>query len=59
MSSNMSVKRLCEWCGSEFLAKTTVTHYCSGACNKRAYEALARQQKIEINSKFVELPFCK
>lgn len=39
MSSNIKIKRICEYCNSEFIAKTTVTRYCSSICRKRNYRA--------------------
>ena len=47
MSSNIQVQRICEHCGEEFTAKTTVTRYCGGTCSKRAYKARLKNQKIE------------
>ena len=47
MSSNIRVKRICEHCGVEFIAKTTVTKYCGDRCAKRAYKARKRAEKIE------------
>lgn len=46
MSSNIKVQRICQWCGIEFTAKTTVTKYCSGACGKRSYKDRIKKQKI-------------
>lgn len=53
MSSNIRVKRICQECLESFIAKTTVTKYCSDRCSKRAYKSRKRAQAIE-NSK--ELP---
>lgn len=47
MSSNILVVRICQYCGKEFLARTTVTKNCSPQCAKRAYKARIRTQKIE------------
>jgi excisionase family DNA binding protein len=47
MSSNIQVQRICQHCGNEFTAKTTVTKYCSDNCAKRAYKALKRIEKVE------------
>jgi len=47
MSSKIKVKRICEYCGNSFEAKTTVTKYCSHRCNSRAYKAQAKGIKIE------------
>jgi hypothetical protein len=46
MSSNFTVNRLCEQCGNVFVAKTTVTRFCSKLCNKRHYKAKERSQKM-------------
>jgi len=47
MSSNITVQRICQHCGSEFTAKTTTTQYCSMTCNRRAYKAKVKNGKIE------------
>jgi excisionase family DNA binding protein len=47
MSSNIKVQRICQHCGNEFTAKTTVTQYCSDVCSKRAYKARVRAAKVE------------
>jgi excisionase family DNA binding protein len=46
MSTNIRIKRICEFCLQEFTAKTTRTKYCSHKCNSRAYKAAVRQEKI-------------
>ncbi|MEM6272800.1 MAG: helix-turn-helix domain-containing protein [Bacteroidota bacterium] len=46
MSSNIRVQRICQHCGSEFTAKTTVTKYCSDSCAKKAYKARKRAEKV-------------
>ncbi len=46
MSSNISIQKVCEYCESNFIAKTTVTRYCSDNCAKRAYKARKRAEKI-------------
>jgi len=51
MSSRLQIKKLCEHCDEEFIAKTTVTKYCSHKCNQRAYKAKKRQEKIENATK--------
>ena len=51
MSSNIKVQRICQYCGEEFTAKTTVTKYCSDNCAKRAYKAKKKEEKIEISNK--------
>ena len=51
MSSNIKVQRMCQHCGNEFTARTTVTQYCSDNCSKRAYKARLRDSKIEQSNK--------
>lgn len=47
MSSNIKVKRICQYCGEEFTAKTTTTRYCSHRCNSADYKKRVRAKKIE------------
>ncbi len=51
MSSNIQVQRICQHCGKEFIARTTVTQYCSDTCSKRAYKARLRACKVEQSNK--------
>ena len=51
MSSNVRVQRVCQQCGKEFTAKTTVTQYCGDPCAKKAYKARGRAAKIEASNK--------
>jgi excisionase family DNA binding protein len=46
MSTNIQVQRLCQFCGEEFTAKTTVTKYCSLRCASRAGKARKSEEKI-------------
>jgi excisionase family DNA binding protein len=50
MSSNLKVQRICQHCGKEFTARTTVTRYCSDNCAKRAYKARQRASKVEASN---------
>ena len=50
MSSNISVKRVCQYCGKEFAAKTTVTKYCSLQCNSTHYKAKVRAAKVDASN---------
>jgi len=54
MSSNLSIKRICLFCGDEFYAKTTTTKYCSHKCNSRHYKQKLRDKKVEATSIPVE-----
>lgn len=47
MSSNIQIQRVCEFCGNEFTARTTVTKLCSAKCRKASYKARQRAGKIE------------
>lgn len=51
MSSNIKVQRICQCCGNEFTARTTTTQYCSISCNRAAYKAKLRAERIEISNK--------
>ena len=46
MSSTIKVQKICQYCGIEFTARTTVTKYCSHTCNSRAYKAQKRVAKV-------------
>jgi hypothetical protein len=47
MSRNIQIKRICQYCGKEFIAKTTKTAYCSHSCNSLAYKAKIKAGKIK------------
>lgn len=51
MSSSIQVQRVCQHCGKEFTARTTVTQYCGDVCSKRAYKARLKVSKIEASNK--------
>ena len=51
MSSNIKIQRICQHCGNEFTARTTVTQYCGDICAKRAYKARVKVSKIESSNK--------
>jgi excisionase family DNA binding protein len=50
MSSNIRIKRICQHCENEFIAKTTVTKYCGDNCAKRAYKARKKAEKMEASN---------
>lgn len=54
MSSNIEVQRICQHCGKEFTARTTITRYCSHRCNSAALKAKARAGKVEESNKETE-----
>ncbi len=41
------VQRICQYCSSEFTARTTVTKYCSKTCASRAIKAQKRAEKVQ------------
>jgi len=47
MSSNIQVQRICQHCGTEFIARTTVTKYCSHRCGSLANKAMKRAEKVQ------------
>ncbi|MGQ7869954.1 helix-turn-helix transcriptional regulator [Sunxiuqinia sp. sy24] len=47
MSSKIQVQRICQFCGSEFIARTTVTKFCGDICAKRAYKERKRTEKLQ------------
>jgi excisionase family DNA binding protein len=47
MSSNIKITRICQFCGAEFTARTTVTKYCSHPCASSAYKQRTRNQNME------------
>ena len=51
MSSNIRIKKKCQLCNSEFIAKTTVTKFCGDTCAKVAYKARKRAEKIQKAAK--------
>lgn len=46
MSSNIKVQRVCQYCGKDFEARTTVTKFCSTDCARRGYKERIRKGKI-------------
>lgn len=48
MSTNIRIKKTCEFCEIEFIAKTTRTRYCSHNCNRKHYKQLKREEKIRV-----------
>lgn len=46
MSSKIQIQRICEYCGKEFTAQTTVTRFCSHKCNSRAYKLKVKELKV-------------
>jgi excisionase family DNA binding protein len=51
MSSNIKVIRVCQHCGNEFTARTTVTKYCSLKCGSAFNKQKIRNRKVEVSNK--------
>jgi len=46
MSSNIKILKICQHCGKEFIAQTTVTKFCSHKCASRNYKLRKKEEKI-------------
>jgi predicted DNA-binding transcriptional regulator AlpA len=51
MSTNIQIKRICKHCKKLFIAKTTVTRYCSHRCNQRDYKLNKKKKKMQRSKK--------
>jgi excisionase family DNA binding protein len=51
MSSKIEVQRICQHCGNEFTARTTVTRFCSHRCGSLAHKQKVRAGKVEESNK--------
>lgn len=47
MSSNIIVRKICEYCHKEFDARTTTTRFCSHKCNSTNYKKQVREHKLK------------
>ena len=54
MSSNLKIKRICAWCGKEFIAQKTTTACCSKQCANALYKKRKRDEAIKTNNQIVE-----
>ncbi|MGE6397348.1 helix-turn-helix domain-containing protein [Chryseobacterium scophthalmum] len=59
MSSNLKIRRICQHCGHEFVAKTTVTRYCGDNCSKKAYKLRGRKLTMSDSAPEIQnsIPF--
>ena len=46
MSSNIAIPKICIHCNNWFIAKTTVTKYCSVNCARKESKKIKRNEKI-------------
>jgi predicted DNA-binding transcriptional regulator AlpA len=49
MSSNIRINKVCKHCNRFFIAKTTVTSFCSDQCAKNNYKKRQRENKISLS----------
>ena len=54
MSSNLKIKRICAWCGKEFIAQKTTTACCSKQCANSLYKKRKRDEAIKANNQIIE-----
>lgn len=47
MSSNIEILKICQHCEKTFIARTTVTKFCSHKCASRNYKKRKRDEKIQ------------
>ena len=56
-ATNITVKRVCEFCGKEFISQKITTRFCSRECNNKAYKLRLRQTHVkESENKTAEKP---
>lgn len=59
-TSNIRIKKVCEWCGKEFEAQKCTTRFCCKRCAEHAYKERQRQQrKRETETKVIETIICE
>lgn len=45
--SKIQVKKICQFCGKEFIAHKLTTMFCSHQCAQQSYKVRKREQKLE------------
>lgn len=55
MSSNIRIKRVCQFCKQTFVAKTFSTKYCSHSCNSKDYKRKLKEERISVVNKEVQI----
>lgn len=50
MSSNIQVQRICQHCGKQFTARTTVTKFCELSCAQKEYKKKKRAAKVVVSN---------
>jgi len=51
MSSNLTLNKICQHCGTLFIARKTSTKFCSVPCAQRNYKVRERMVKVSRNEK--------
>ena len=51
MSSNIQIQRICQYCGKEFTARTTVTRSCSQDCSRKLHRQRQKEAMIIASNK--------
>ena len=51
MKSRIEIKRICAWCGKEFIAYKTTTNCCSHKCGNALYKKRKRDAAIIANNR--------
>lgn len=50
MSTNIRLEKTCQYCGKNFIAKTTLTAFCFDNCAKHCYKNRKREEKVQLAS---------
>ena len=53
--SNIRIKKICEWCGQEFVAQKVTTKYCSHRCANLAYKQAIRAKRIQHEEQRIQI----
>ena len=46
-TSSIRIKKICQWCGAEFVAQKVSTKYCSHRCANLAYKQATREKRVK------------
>lgn len=53
MASKFEYKKVCQFCGNEFLAQKSITKYCSDTCANRGNKVEKRQERLRLESEAI------
>ena len=54
-ATTILAKRVCEFCGKEFVSQKITTRFCSKECNKKAYKLRLRQRNVQQSERETEV----